>query len=137
MVVSIVWRHLNTAISVKNHWNWTHLRPRGDPDSTFGGGAISVIFDSQLSSWVPYYEIYFTTLLRRNNGRQNGLISRMLFSELYKIMVKKVTLVGFRGAIVPIAHLENPVEHSWKLLDIVWKIWAPLRKLFVTPGVPS
>jgi len=31
----------------------------------------------------------------------NGLILRMLFSELYKIMVNKVTLVGFRGAIDP------------------------------------
>jgi len=30
-----------------------------------------------------------------------GLISRTLFSELYKIMVKKVTFVGFRGAIAP------------------------------------
>jgi len=29
------------------------------------------------------------------------LISRMLFSELYKIMVNEVTLAGFRGAIAP------------------------------------
>jgi len=28
---------------------------------------------------------------------ENGLISRMLFSELYKIMVNKVTFVGFSG----------------------------------------
>jgi len=28
----------------------------------------------------------------------------MLFSELYKILVKKVTFLGFRGAIAPIAH---------------------------------
>jgi len=35
-----------------------------------------------------------------------GLISRMLFSELYKILVKKVTFVGFRGAIAP--HLDPP-----------------------------
>jgi len=33
--------------------------------------------------------------------------------------------------------LEKSVGHSWKLLDIGWKIWAPLRKLFATPGVPS
>ena len=34
----------------------------------------------------------------KNNGRQNGLISRKLFSELYKIMVNKVTFVigGYR-----------------------------------------
>ena len=30
-------------------------------------------------------------ILRQDNGRQHGLISRMLFSELYKVMVKKVT----------------------------------------------
>jgi len=42
-------------------------------------------------------KVYFTTLLRQNNGRQNGLISQMLFYELFKIMVKKVTFVGFMG----------------------------------------
>ena len=31
------------------------------------------------------------------------MISRMLFFELYKIMVNKVMFVGFRGAIAPIA----------------------------------
>ena len=31
------------------------------------------------------------------HGCQNGLISRMLFSELYKIILKKVTFVGFMG----------------------------------------
>jgi len=40
---------------------------------------------------------YFTKLLWQNNGRQNGLKSRMLFSELYKIMVKEVAFVGFSG----------------------------------------
>jgi len=33
--------------------------------------------------------------------------------------------------------LEKSVGHSWKLLDIFLKSWAPLRKLFATPGVPS
>jgi len=33
--------------------------------------------------------------------------------------------------------LEKSVRHSWKLLDIVWKIWALFRKLFANPGVPS
>jgi len=32
---------------------------------------------------------------QQNNGRQNGLISRMLFSEMQKNMVKKVTFLGF------------------------------------------
>jgi len=46
--------------------------------------------------------MYVTTLLWQNNGQQNRHISRMLFSELYKIvqkkyMVKKVTFVGFMG----------------------------------------
>jgi len=35
------------------------------------------------------------------------------------------------------APLEKCVGHSLKLLDIVQKIWAPLGKLFVPPGVPS
>jgi len=68
------------------------------------GGAISVIFGSQVSLLAHYCksdEAYFTTLLWQNSGRQNIPISRMLFSELFKIMVKKVTFVGFRGGIVP------------------------------------
>ena len=61
------------------------------------GGAISVVFGSQLALRVHYWksnEVYFTTLLWQNNVRQNGLISRMLFSELYKVMVNKVTFVS-------------------------------------------
>jgi len=57
--------------------------------------AISVIFGIQVSLRVHYCkrdEVYFTTLLWQNNGRQNGLISRTLFSKLYKIMVKRVIL---------------------------------------------
>ena len=49
-------------------------------------GVISVICGSQVSLRVQFFnrrEIYFTTLLWQNNGPQNGLISRMLFSELY------------------------------------------------------
>jgi len=33
--------------------------------------------------------------------------------------------------------LEKCVGHSLKLLDIVFKIWTSLRKLFAPPGVPS
>jgi len=33
--------------------------------------------------------------------------------------------------------LETCVGHSLKLLDIVQKIWDPVRKLFAPPGVPS
>jgi len=33
--------------------------------------------------------------------------------------------------------LEKCVVHGLKLLDIVQKIWALLRKLFAPPGVPS
>jgi len=54
----------------------------------------------------------------------NGLISLMLFYEFYKIMVNKVTFVGFRGAIVPIAPLDPPmtVRHfatKWTTLKFV------------------
>jgi len=58
------------------------------------GGAISVIFGSQISLRVHYCkrdEVYVTILLRQNNGREDGSISRMLFSEFFKIMVNKVT----------------------------------------------
>jgi len=34
----------------------------------------------------------------------------MLFSELYKIMVNKVTFVGFTGAIAPAASLAPPLQ---------------------------
>jgi len=34
---------------------------------------------------------HFTTLHWQNNRRQKGLVSQMLFSELYKIMVNEVT----------------------------------------------
>jgi len=66
------------------------------------GGAISVVFGSQVSLRLHYYEkdeVCFTTLLWQTNGRQNGLISRMLFSELYKNLMKKVIFVGFRGEV--------------------------------------
>jgi len=33
--------------------------------------------------------------------------------------------------------LEKCVEHRSKLLNIVYKNWAPPRKLFAVPGVPS
>jgi len=63
------------------------------------GGAYSASFRNQVSLQVHHRkrdEVYFITLLRQNNGRQKDLILRMLFSELYKIMVSKVTFPGFR-----------------------------------------
>ena len=65
-----------------------------------GGGEISLIFGSQVSLRVHCCkrdEAYFTTLLWQDGRRQNGLKSRSLFPELYKIMVNKVTFIGFRG----------------------------------------
>jgi len=75
------------------------IRSGADPASEFRG-AISEIFGSQVSLRVLRYkrdDVYFTTLLWQNSGRQNGLASRMLFSELYKIIVNKITFVRFRG----------------------------------------
>jgi len=48
----------------------------------------------------------------------------MLFSDLYKIMVKKITFVGFSGAIVPTpgSAPESAFEYRWTeklLLQIV------------------
>jgi len=77
------------------------------------GGAISATFGIQVSLCAhdcKRDEVYFTTVLRQSSGRQNGLISRMLFSELYKIMVKKVAFVGFRGGDRPNRlHLDAPL----------------------------
>ena len=76
-------------------------------------GVISEKFGSQVSLRVHYCkkdEVYFTTLLWQNNRCQNGLISRMLFSELCKIMVNKVTFVGFKGAIAP--PLDSPLAQT-------------------------
>ena len=47
---------------------------------------------------------------------------------------------GEGGRSIPCKPFRPPgkaVGHRWKLLDIVWKFWAPLRKLFASPGVPS
>jgi len=51
-------------------------------------------------------EVYITTQLWQNNGRQNVLVSRMLFSKLYKILVNKVTFVSLRRQ-------SPPWIHSW------------------------
>ena len=78
--------------------------PGTDPASRPGGGAISVISGTQVSLPVYYlkkHEVYFVTLLWQNSGRQSDLISRMPPSDLYKIMVKKVTFVGFRSCYRP------------------------------------
>jgi len=80
------------------------MTPRADPTSKISGEAILVIFGSYVSLRVHYCkrdEAYFTTLLRQINGRQNGLASRMLFSELYNTLVNKVIFLGFRGTIAP------------------------------------
>jgi len=64
---------------------------------------ISVIFRSQVLLRVhccKREEAYVTTLLWQNKGLQNGLISRMLFSQMCKIMANKVTFVGFRGEVI-------------------------------------
>jgi len=75
--------------SCTTNYSGTHTTVReplagADPASKFRG-AISIIFGSHVSLRVHYCkrdEVYFTTLLWKNNGRQNSLISRMLFSEL-------------------------------------------------------
>ena len=48
---------------------------------------------------------------------------------------------GGAGGRIPLEKFSSPqqkfVGYILKLLDIVQKIWAPLRKLFAPPGVPS
>jgi len=85
------------------------------------GGASSLILGSQVSLRVHYCkrdEVYFTTLRQQNNGRQNGLISRMLFSDLGKIMVNKVPFVGLRGGRSP------PWTCPWcGMYHIIYIVW--------------
>jgi len=64
------------------------------------------------------------------------------FTGIWKTL--KVTVWGrpvTRGAKLPLENftpsLEKYVGHNLKVLGIVWKIWATLRKLFAPPGVPS
>jgi len=72
---------------------------RMQPVRLGGGGDFSNIWHSSLIMGSLLHKrdvVYFTTLLWQNNGQQNWLISRMLFSELFKMIVKKVTFGGFR-----------------------------------------
>jgi len=71
-----------------------------DPASNVRGVALSVKFGSQVSLQAYHCkrdEVYSTKLLWQNNGGQNGFMSWMLFSESHKIMMNKITFVGFRG----------------------------------------
>jgi len=65
---------------------------------------ISVIFASQVSQRLrTVQEMKYTSqhCCDKNNGWPNGLISRMLFSVLYKIIVNKVNFSGFTGRSLP------------------------------------
>ena len=54
----------------------------------------------------------------KNNRRQSGFMSRMLFYKLYKIVVCKVTFVGFGGVGRPNRHsLDPPLLENWQLLQ--------------------
>jgi len=85
---------------------WTcpypHLFESGtDPVSKTRGGRFQyhLVVKSHVitASLCKRDKVYFTTLLWQNNGRQNVLISRMLFSEFYKFVVRKHILASFRG----------------------------------------
>jgi len=103
-----VYRSNKKIIPKVSNWNgdacqrfsYNQLIPRADPATAVGGGDISVILylvDKPYYGFTAVREMkYFTTLLWQNSGRQNGLIPRMLFSDIYKIMVDKATFVGLR-----------------------------------------
>jgi len=50
------------------------------------------------------------------NEQQNGLISRMPFSESYKLMVNKDAFVGFRGIDRP---NRPPLDRPLKKLNVI------------------
>ena len=69
------------------------FQPRADPASEARGGRFQqyqVVKSHNSFVTVREMKAYFTTLLWQNIGRQNSLISHMLFSELYKMMEKKL-----------------------------------------------
>jgi len=123
-------------------WLELSFSPGADPARKFGS-AISEIFRSQVSLRVHYCkrdEVYFTALLWQNNGRQNGLISRTFFSELYKILVNKVSFVSFRGSDRPnrppcfaITYVRLFRSRSWwvGLLYLFFLCWVQLASLRV------
>jgi len=111
-------------------FQYDHSQGRIQP-VRLGGRAISDIFASQVSSRLRYRfkrdEANFTTLLWQNNGRYNDLTSQMLFSELYKSMVNKVTFVGFRGEIVPSALTPlgpSPDHDKWDLSSALMSVYS-------------
>jgi len=111
-------------------FQYDHSQGRIQP-VRLGGRAISDIFASQVSSRLRYRfkrdEANYTTLLWQNNGRYNDLTSQMLFSELYKSMVNKVTFVGFRGEIVPSAPtpLDPPLTTTSETSAVHWWVFIP------------
>jgi len=68
------------------------------------------------------------------------LIFRYVMFFSIDILSRPVTRGGAGWANLPrkfFSPLEKCIGYSLKILDIFKKIWAPLRKLFAPPGVPS
>ena len=66
----------------------------------------------------------------------------MLNTDIFAGDASPVTRGRRRGEAPPRKLLASPWKNvldmdGLKLLDIVQKLWAPLRKLFAPPGVPS
>jgi len=76
-------------------------------------------------------EVYFTLRDKPLDGK-NGLISRtMLVSELYKIMVNKVTFVGFRGGDRPPPPGSAPAYAGYSNLNKSLKSGRPLERFIL------
>jgi len=99
-----------TEFNARVNWNRPTTRAGADPASTFYG--------LRFQTWLWQSRYRLTTVSRmkytsqQNNGRQNGLISQMLFSEMQKNMVKKVTFLGFRGGDRPNPPLDPPLNQG-------------------------
>jgi len=63
----------------------------------------------------------------------------MTYEEMYSAQAQVAKVLRERISSWKIFRLlwKKCVGHSLKLVDIVQKIWAPLRKLFAATGVPS
>jgi len=96
-------------------------------------------------TWVGFAEInYLDTDMckfessQKRKQNQVGWVGEFDFIIAFFHTFRPVTRGGAGGEspLYLFAPLEKCVEDSLKILDIVWKIWAPLRKVFAPPGVP-
>jgi len=83
--------------------------------------------------------VLFVTKCHTDNSSQISHLRRLFFSQ-YSLNRRPITRGAQEGAKAHKNISLPPGKMCWTsftLLDLVQKIWAPPRKLFASPGVPS